>query len=367
MFHRSRIAVFTLLSLALFTATGCDSSSSGTATKRIILLNNTNSPFWDACRAGLQAAARDLKIDQAGLRAVFEVNTGTPQGQLDKLRQFGTQPDIVGIAISAADANNVAVAEEMRRLRARGVHVICVDGDVDRSLQDAREFYLGTDNHTAGQVLGTATAKLLDTRGITQGSYVQFVGRTGAFNAIQRMDGFKETIGNSFKEADRMADSVDRSKAQENVRNALVNHPDIVALIGIWSYNAPAIVRVLDENPARRDKVVVACFDAEPIAISDMSEGKIDVMIVQDPYDMGYQSVRLLKALVQDDRKTIDKMYPRTGQPGGDIYETGLKVVAPDAKSKLDADTFREYGAKLQFMHLDEFKKWLAKYGLSGS
>lgn len=364
-----RIITGTILLVPLLATlvAGCDRSPGGSAQKRIILLNNTNSPFWDACRAGLQAASKDLKFDEAGLRAVFEVNTGTPQGQLDKLRQFGTQPDIVGIAISAADANNVAVAEEMRRLRAKGVHVICVDGDVGESLQDARAFYLGTDNRTAGRVLGTATATLLDSRGVKEGSYVQFVGRTGAFNAIQRMDGVKETLGAKFREADRMGDNVDRSKAQENVRNALLNHPDVVALIGIWSYNAPAIVTVLDGNPRQREKVVVSCFDAEPIAITDMGEGKIDVMIVQDPYDMGYQSVRLLKALVQDDQKTVKQMYPQAGQPGGDIYETGLKVVAPDKGSPLTAASFQEYGNKLKFMPLAEFKKWLAKYGLSGS
>lgn len=367
MFRKTLVTTAALL-VAGLALTGCGEQSAAIpGQKRIILLNNTNSPFWDACRAGLQAASEDLKLDQAGLRAVFEVNNGTPQGQLDKLRQFGTQSDIAGVAISAADANNVAVAEEMRRLRAKGVHVICVDGDVDRSLQDAREFYLGTDNRTAGRVLGTATAKLLVARGATKGSYVQFVGRTGAFNAIERMEGVKAAIGKNFRQADRMGDNVDRSKAQENVRNALVNHPDIVALIGIWSYNAPAIVTVLDENPARRGNMVVACFDAEPIAISDMADGKIDVMIVQDPYDMGYQTVRLLKALVQDDQKTIKQMYPRRGQDGGDIYETGLKVVAPDKGSPLNPAVFSQYGNKLEFMHLAEFRKWLAKYGLSGS
>ena len=72
--------------------TGSTSSSSaadaGTkGVRRIVLMTNGNSPFWDACRAGMQSAAADLKLSDAGLDAVMEVNDGTPQGQLERLRQ----------------------------------------------------------------------------------------------------------------------------------------------------------------------------------------------------------------------------------------------------------------------------------------
>lgn len=41
----------------------------------------------------------------------------------------------------------------------------------------------------------------------------------------------------------------------------------------------------------------------------------VDVMVVQNPYQMGYQGVRLLKALVQNDEKTIKEMLPNHGSP----------------------------------------------------
>lgn len=58
-----------------------------TATKRIVLLNNTDSPFWDAARAGIQQAADDLKLAKAGFTASMDSNDGTEQGQIEKLRQ----------------------------------------------------------------------------------------------------------------------------------------------------------------------------------------------------------------------------------------------------------------------------------------
>ena len=37
-----------------------------------------------------------------------------------------------------------------------------------------------------------------------------------------------------------------------------------------------------------------------------------------------------MQALIKDDKETIATMLPKHGEPGGDIYDTGLKVVVPD-------------------------------------
>lgn len=333
----------------------------GGGLKRVIILTNGNSPFWDACRAGIQDADRELDLEAAGLRAVMEVNDGTPQGQLDKLRQFASQSDVAAVGVSALDASNVAVAEQMRALQQKGVEVITIDSDVDRNtLRDARFAFVGTDNLTGGRELGVC-AKYLHPEG---GGYVTFVGRTGAQNAIERIGGFSEGAGAAFESLDSMADDIDKTRARDNVRNAIQNHGErLTTLVGIWSYNAPAIVDVVKET-GTRNRMTVVVFDAEPAAIAHMSDGMIDAMIVQNPYAMGYEGVRLLKALVEDDQQTIDEMFPRYGQPDGDIYDTGLKVVVPDEGSPLKAEYF---GENTTFLRLGEFKEWLARYNLEGS
>ncbi len=329
--------------------------------KRIIILTNGNSPFWDAARAGLQDAERELKLKSAGLRAVLEVNNNTPEGQIEKLQQFNSQGDIVGVGISALDEDNVAVADELKKLKQRGVHVVTVDSDVSRSkYRDVRFAFIGTDNVIGGRELGVC-ARGLRPEG---GGYVTFVGRTDAQNAKERIGGFADGAGSKFKSLDTMADDGPRDRARENVRNAIQNHKEkLKTLVGIWSYNAPAIADVVKELGKRKDYTIVA-FDAEPIAIQEMSAGNIDAMIVQNPYQMGYQGVRLLKALYENDQKTIKDMFPRQGQPDGDVYDTGLKVVVPDARSPLKPGMF---GKSTEFLTLDKFKQWLAQYGLEGS
>ena len=86
-------------------------------------------------------------------------------------------------------------------------------------------------------------------------------------------------------------------------------------------------------------------------------------MVVQNPYDMGYQSVRLLKAMVEGDKGTVSEMFPGKGKDA-DVYDTGLKIVVPDGKTPLKADLFDK---KTEFLTIGEFRKWLDKYGLKGS
>src|SRR5262249_12404833 len=162
---------------------------------------------------------------------------------------------------------------------------------------------------------------------------------------------------------DNMGDETDRTKARENVRNAIKNHPKLNSLVGIWSYNAAAIVDVVEEKEAR-DRFTVVVFDAEPDAIKQMGEGMIDAMVVQNPYQMGYQGVRLLKAKVDKDDKAVKEVLPDLGKPDGDIYDTGLKVVVPDKGSPLKAEMFDK---RTQFLKLSEFRDWLKKYNLTGS
>src|SRR5205807_1309982 len=120
-------------------------------------------------------------------------------------------------------------------------------------------------------------------------------------------------VGPKFKAKDNMGDDNDRTRAKENVRNAMNNHPNLNCLVGIWSYNAPAIADVVKEKNAR-DRFSIVAFDAEPNAIEAMGEGLIDAMVVQNPYEMGFQGVRMLKALVENDQAILKQMLPNQGQ-----------------------------------------------------
>lgn len=372
MTSRSR---FALLALLLTWTLGCGDSGSSPkqgaseGVKRIVFLTNGDDPFWDALLQGLLEGEKKFGLAKAGLKVERDVNNATAEGQITRLQRYASSGDIAAVAISVIQADNPAIVEEMRKLQSMGIPVITVDGDVNRKeFRDARSFYIGTDNVVGGRTLGTATKALLEARGIKDGGYVQFAGFTDNDNARSRMDGFNEAIGDAYAEKDRMPDQMDRNKAQDNVRTALDNHKDIKALIGIWAYNAPAIAEVVDERGVH-DKVVVATFDAQAAAIDKMEQGLIDVLVVQNPFDMGVQTVRLLRAMIAKDNTTIAEMFPNKDQPDGDVYTTGLRLVVPDNKSPIDEERFKKLFDEnvVEYMTLVKFKEWLKEYDLTSS
>jgi ribose transport system substrate-binding protein len=356
--------------LVLVGLAGCGPTSTASApsgARRVILLINGADPFWDAMLAGMKDAEKDFSLSAAGLRVVRDVNDGTPKGQVDRLRQYANQSDIAAVAVSVTDSKNIAIANAMKECQRAGIKVITIDSDVDRPTgRDARFAYLGTDNVVGGQELGKA-AKGIRPQG---GKYATFVGLKGAANAIERIGGFAEGAGEKFTQVENLGDEMDRSVALKNVRDALDRNPDLDVLVGIWAYNAHAIVDVVAQRGIRARTTVVV-FDAAPNAIADMEQGNIDAMVVQNPYEMGYQGTRLMKALVADDHQAIHEMFPaydpqarKFTSPEGDIMTTGLRVVHPDSGSSLSKEMF---APTTEFLSLGQFKKWLSEHNLSGS
>src|SRR4051812_19605452 len=158
--------------------------------KRLIFLTNGDDPFWDTCNAGLKEGAKQMELEAAGYTVVMDKGNFKIDGQIDKLRQYATEPDIAGIAISVVQADNKTIADEMKNLQAQGKKIITVDGDVNRKrFRDARTYYIGTDNFVGGQTLGKALGKVLAGRNMTKGGYYQFAGFTDNDNARSRMNG----------------------------------------------------------------------------------------------------------------------------------------------------------------------------------
>lgn len=338
------------------------SKKTSTKIKRLILITNGDAPFWDACRSGMTDAAKKFQLKQAGYQAEFVRNDGKVKGQIDLLKQYGSQDDVAGIGISIISPENAAVAEEMEKLRAKGVEVITVDSDIDiKRFPKARSLYIGTDNRIGGEVLGVSAKNILP----AGGEFVTFVGYKGSANAVQRIEGFQEGAGTKFVSKDSREDGLDYKKAVDNVRNALTDYKDLKMLVGIYAYNGPAAV---DEVKRRgiRDSMKIVTFDADPRSIKQMEAGMIDVMVVQDPYHMGYHGIELLKALLDDDQATIDALKKKLPAASGaeNVFDTALKVIIPDVGSPLKKEMFRK---GVEFHTLTEFKKWLEEYGLAGS
>ena len=359
MFSASRIFSWSVLLLVLVgLVVGCGKVDTG---KRIIILTNGTSPFWDAAKIGAQEAARDFDTAGAGLRVDVHTNDFSDKGQIDALRSYQGMTDIAGVGISVTNSGNSSIADELRKLAKQGVKIIAIDSDVDvKKDRDSRVAYLGTNNVYGGEELGKAVKGLKP----AGGKFSTFVGNKGAANAIERIAGFVAGVGDKFTQKESLGDGGDRSVARKNVRDSLDRNADLDILVGIWSYNGPAIVDII-KGLKRRDEFTIVTFDAEPGAVMEMKNGMIDAMAVQNPYAMGYEGVRMLKALITEDETALSEMRKRLNRTEEkDLFDTGLKIIIPDEGSPL-ADV--QFGDNTQKMTLSKFTEWLKSKGLEGS
>ena len=175
-----------------------------------------------------------------------------------------------------------------------------------------------------------------------------------AANAIERSEGFFTGAGPKFTRAELFEDSNDLARASTNVQTAVSKYPDVGILLGLWSYNAPRIAEEVASSADLRKQVTVVTFDLDELSVGHLEKGMIDASVCQNPYDMGYQGVRLLKALIQNDKKTTDEMLPG----GATTIETGVRVIVPKADSPIKGKNV---------ITIEDMKKWLESKGLKSS
>jgi ribose transport system substrate-binding protein len=88
----------------------------------------------------------------------------------------------------------------------------------------------------------------------------------------------------------------------------LVSHPDVAALVGLWSYNGPAILNATrDAN--KIGKVKIIAFDEDDETLTGVKAGDIVGTVVQQPFEFGYQAITLMAKALKGDRSGIPSSH----------------------------------------------------------
>jgi ABC-type sugar transport system substrate-binding protein len=145
--------------------------------------------------------------------------------------------------------------------------------------------------------------------------------QAGSESTEQREAGFRETIQAAknieFMEApDEAGATVD--SAQRVAETLLNDHDDLDGIFVPNESSSTGVLRAL-ELLNRGGKVKLVGFDASVILIDALAAGKIHGLVLQDPFDMGYQSVM----------RVIDHLEGKP-LPKERIQNTNLQVVTPE-------------------------------------
>jgi ribose transport system substrate-binding protein len=77
----------------------------------------------------------------------------------------------------------------------------------------------------------------------------------------------------------------------------LTDEPN-VCMIGLWAYNPPAILSAVRDKELL-GKIKIVAFDENAETLQGIVEGHILGTVVQNPYEFGFQSVKLMAALAK--------------------------------------------------------------------
>jgi len=314
---------FLLAVLPLLVLAGCSNSDSSTGTgaggaaspgaansgdrPTVAYVTNGIASFWVIAEKGAQDAGKEANAEV--------IVRKPPDGVVDQKRmcQDLLAQQVNGIAISPIDpANQGDLLQEI----ADNTNLITHDSDAPDS---PRLCYIGMDNYTAGRMCGQLVKEAMP----EGGSVMIFVGRLGQANARLRRQGVIDELldrtadssryddpnageikGEKYTILDTRTDDFDFGKAKAQAQDSIAKYPDLGCMVGLFAYNPPLMLEAVREAGKVGDIRIVA-FDEDDATLAGIAEGSVYGTTVQNPYQYGFQSVKVLAALARGDRSVI--------------------------------------------------------------
>jgi ribose transport system substrate-binding protein len=250
--------------------------------------------FWLSVQAGALAAGRDLNVDVQWNGPALETEYDRQIQILDSM----VARRVDGIAIAASD--RVALVGPIERAVAAGIPVAVFDSGIN---SENYTTYVATDNYEAGQQAARTLGKLVGGRG----SVAMVMHVPGSASSMERERGFDEAMKAEFPDVRVVARQFghsDRAKARAVTENILTGNP---GLNGLFASTEPSSVGAALALKSRglAGKIRFVSFDSSDGLIEELRAGVIDAMVVQDPFKMGYDAVKML--VDQLDGKTPPK------------------------------------------------------------
>lgn len=270
-------------------------------------VTNGIASFWVIAEAGARAAAAELGVN-VEVRMPPSPEVENQKRMLEELVTL----EVDGVAVSPIDPDN---QNDLLNMVAENTNLITHDSDAPKS---NRLGYVGMSNYSAGRMCGELVKEALP----DGGSLIIFVGRLEQLNARQRRQGvIDELLGRDF-DPDRFdkpgsvikgknyqilstrTDNFDFAKAKSLAEDAIVAHPDLGAMVGLFAYNPPNILEAL-KTADKLGQIKVIGFDEDDATLQAIKDGHCVGTVVQDPWMYGYKSVELLAKMARGDESVF--------------------------------------------------------------
>lgn len=249
-------------------------------------------PFYSSMQCGAQAAAREFNVT-LGWNGPPDWDIALQQPFIDAALQLHPQ----GIVLAPTDGG--ALISQVKDLESKGTHVITVDAPLNEPVETQSV----QSDHLLG---GIAAAKAMVEVAGDSGTFLAVGMRPGLPDIDARVKGFVDTFKKDHPNARLLPvayPETSSTKAAQQVAAAIQANPDLKGVYVTHSAAATGASAAIMEA-GLRGKVKLVSFDADPQQIRDLKDGIYDALIIQQPYNMGYEAVKLSAQLI---RHQVDK------------------------------------------------------------
>jgi len=291
----NKLLICIILTALLFIASSCGKPSatenSSGKKLRIAVVTNNSSDWWAIAKKGGDDAAKELGNVEFDFRMLPEGTAAAQKALVDDLLARGVD----GIMVAPLDVEN---QQEMLNNAAAKTLLFTLGADAPKS---NRAVYVGSDDTEAGKMAGEMLRKALP----EGGKIMVFVGRSDAQNAIERLNGLKQGItGGNIEIIDVRTDEADSAKAKMNAADTFTKYPDLSGMVGLWSYNTPAIVNAAKDS-GKLGKIKIIGFDEDEQTLQAVKDGHVFATVVQQPYGFTKDAVTRMVLNLRGDKSKI--------------------------------------------------------------
>ena len=290
-----KLPFYALLALAVLIATAACQQSAAASKKVSFIAGQIGITFYTGMECGAKQAAKEFGVDLNWTGSHnWDVNETMPIFEAAK----ATDPD--GWVI--APTSSTAFVAPIQELMNAGTPVATVDAPLDQPVELQS---LQSNHYEGGQKAAEAMLGL--TGG--SGSYLVVHMEPGLPDIGGRADGFRDTMqAAGARVLEYIYPGTDTAKATEQVNAAIQGNPD---LAGVYATHESAALgaSAAIQGAGKQGTIKLVAFDAAPSQIADLKNGVYDALIAQEPFNMGYYSVKLISDILDGTVKKEDVQH----------------------------------------------------------
>jgi ribose transport system substrate-binding protein len=239
--------------------------------------------FWQSIHAGAVAASRDYNV---------QILWNGPPDETDTARQIQIVDAMVARhvdALAVAPAERKSLVQPIEAAVQRGIPVTIYDSGLD---SDRFLSFVATNNYQAGEMAARKLGALMNGKG----KIVAVYHMPGSASSMDRERAFETVVKNEFPGIQMVGTQYgmsDRAKVLAAAENLLTAHPNVNGMFASAESSSVGAAIAL-KNRGLAGKVHLVVFDASPDLIEGLRAGVIDALVAQDPFKIGYETVKSL-------------------------------------------------------------------------